>query len=425
VKSLAENIIFYGPPGTGKTYFMQKLIEKYTDYEIADKDIRDVYTVKSYDWLLITLVIMQNNNPLSAPDIMSKISGLGLRYSGTASDVLEEHSIADSSMGVTRRQPRIFLESDGCWFVDRLRLLEYDPSFIANYMKNSKIEKRYDFVTFHQSFVYEDFIEGIRPSVDPATKQLVYDPKPGVFMNICTKARCNPSKQYALFIDEINRGNISEIFGELISLIEIDKRAGQYCELEAVLPYSKSTFTVPYNLDIMGSMNSADKSIATIDVALRRRFDFVNFPCDYRILDTVLKIRGKLANNVDGINIVLLLKVINSRIELLLDSNHIIGHAFFMKVNNFDDIKNVMIKKIIPLLEEYFFDDLQKIQIILNDLDDTGELLPNAIYVHTELDPDNLLSFHGEFTIEPKKVYSVNVLFENTSIVKVYDGVSL
>ncbi|WP_394526921.1 McrB family protein [Lacrimispora sp. JR3] len=422
---MAENIIFYGPPGTGKTYYMQKQIEKYTDYIIDDADIVDSYTVKSAEWLLIALVIMQNNNPMNSSDIMSKISTLSLGYSGTVSDVLEDHSIQDSPLGLTRRQPRIFFEDGGKWFVDRLRLLEYDPNFISNYMKHGAVEKRYDFVTFHQSFTYEDFIEGIRPSVNPTTRLLDYDPQPGVFKRICEKARANRAKQYALFIDEINRGNISEIFGELISLIELDKREGQYCELEAVLPYSKTAFKVPNNLNIIGTMNSADKSIATIDMALRRRFEFINFPCNYNVLEKAISLKGLDPHNIDGIDVIKLLKVINKRIELLLDSDHIIGHAYFMKVETGRQIISVITKKIIPLLEEHFFDDLQKIQLVLNDIDDTGALVKDAIYVHEELDPDKLLNFVGEYVIEPKKIYHVNQHVIVAGIIKIYNGVAL
>lgn len=422
---MAENIIYYGPPGTGKTYFMQRQIENYTDYEIEDKDICAAYTRKSEDWLLITLVILQNNNPISSPDIVRKIGTLGLGYTGTVSNILEEHSIEESPIGVARKLPRIFFEVGGMWFVDRLKLLEYESNFMIEYMNNAKIEKRYDFVTFHQSFVYEDFIEGIRPSVDPVSKTIVYNPQDGVFKRICKVAMNNPSKQYALFIDEINRGNISEIFGELISLIELDKRKGQYCELEAVLPYSKAPFTVPNNLNVIGTMNSADKSIATIDIALRRRFDFVNITCNYEELTNALKIRGLDAQNIEGIDIIKLLKVINKRIELLLDSNHIIGHAFLMKVSSFQDIKNILEKKIIPLLEEYFFDDLQKIQMILNDIDEDGNLVKNAIYNHEELESDKLLTFVGEYAIDTKKIYSVNKEFKKDSVIKIYDGVSI
>lgn len=422
---MAENIIFYGPPGTGKTYFMQRQIEKYTDYEIEDNDIKSAYTLKSDDWLLITLVILQNNNPMSSPEIVNKINTLSLGHTRTVSDVLEEHSKSESTIGLTRKQPRIFFETGGKWFVDRLSLLEFDPNFLINYIQKQKIEKRYDFVTFHQSFSYEDFIEGIRPSVDPVTNLLNYNPQDGVFKRICERARNNPSKQYAIFIDEINRGNISEVFGELISLIELDKREGQYCELEAVLPYSKSKFTVPNNLNVIGTMNSADKSIANIDVALRRRFDFVVFPCDYKELEKALSLKGFNPNNVDGIDVIKLLKVINKRIELLLDTNYIIGHAFFMKVESWTDVKAVIQKKIFPLLEEYFFDDLQKIQVVFNDIDETGELVSNPIYSHEELEVDSLLTYVGDYVIESKRVYSLDAHFNKDAIVKIYDGVTL
>jgi len=422
---MAENVIYYGPPGTGKTYYMQKQIEKYTDYKIEDNDISSAYTLRSEDWLLITLVILQNNNPMSSPEIVNKITSLRLGHTRTVSDVLEAHSINDSTMGVIRKQPRIFFEVGGNWFVDRLKLLEYDSNFLINYVQKQKIEKRYDFVTFHQSFAYEDFIEGIRPSVDPVTNTLNYNPQDGVFKKICETARNNPSKQYALFIDEINRGNISEIFGELISLIELDKREGQYCELEAVLPYSKTKFTVPNNLNVIGTMNSADKSIANIDIALRRRFDFIVFPCDYEELEKAIRVRGYNPTSIDGIDVVKLLKVINKRIELLLDSNYIIGHAFFMKVETWTDIKDVIQKKIIPLLEEYFFDDLQKIQVVLNDIDDTGALVSEHIYTHEELEVDNLLTYVGEYVIESKRVYAANRNFTKNAIVKIYDGVIL
>lgn len=422
---MAENIIYYGPPGTGKTYFMQKQIEKYTDYQIDDNDIKSVYTLRSEDWLLITLVILQNNNPMATHEIVSKIGTLNLGHTRTVSDVLEEHSISDAAMGLRRLQPRIFFEVAGQWFVDRLRLLEYDPNFLLNYIQKQKIEKRYDFITFHQSFTYEDFIEGIRPSVDVATNQLNYNPQDGIFKKICERARNNPSKQYAIFIDEINRGNISEIFGELISLIELDKREGQFCELEAVLPYSKDAFTVPNNLNVIGTMNSADKSIANIDVALRRRFDFQVFPCDYDELHRVINLRGIDPHNLDGIDVIKLLQVINKRVELLLDTNFIIGHAFFMKVKTWEDVKAVIERKIFPLLEEYFFDDRQKIQVVFNDIDEVGDIVANPIYIHDELEVDNLLRYVGEYVIESKRVYRLDKNFTKESITKIYDGVTL
>ena len=426
---MVKNIIYYGPPGTGKTYHMQKLISDYTDYKITDDEIVKAYTNYSQDWLLFALIILQSNTTMTTEEIIKKVNFLNLGYKGHPSEKLTEHSLNEDEL-ITKSQPRIFFENDGRWYVDRLRLFEYEPEFGNKYIKSEAIDRRYDFVTFHQSFVYEDFIEGIRPVCntkdnievdDQKTNSTIkYSIQDGIFKQLCQKAIDNPHKQYALFIDEINRGNIAEIFGELISLIETDKRKGQYCELETILPYSKKPFSVPSNLDIIGTMNSADKSIAGIDIALRRRFEFINRPCDYNSLKNTISANGINPNDIEGIDIINLLKTLNQRLELLLDENHIIGHAYFIKVKSASDIIDIIRKKIIPLLEEFFFDDLQKIQLVLNDLDENGELLANAIYTHKELDVEKILPFVSDYDIENKKTYKLNEKISVESIIKIY-----
>lgn len=426
---MVKNIIYYGPPGTGKTYHMQKLISDYTDYKITDDEIVKAYTNYSQDWLLFALIILQSNTTMTTEEIIKKVNFLNLGYKGHPSEKLTEHSLNEDKL-ITKSQPRIFFENDGRWYVDRLRLFEYEPEFGNKYIKSEAIDRRYDFVTFHQSFVYEDFIEGIRPVCntkdnievdDQKTNSTIkYSIQDGIFKQLCQKAIDNPHKQYALFIDEINRGNIAEIFGELISLIETDKRKGQYCELETILPYSKKPFSVPSNLDIIGTMNSADKSIAGIDIALRRRFEFINRPCDYNSLKNTISANGINPNDIEGIDIINLLKTLNQRLELLLDENHIIGHAYFIKVKSASDIIDIIRKKIIPLLEEFFFDDLQKIQLVLNDLDENGELLANAIYTHKELDVEKILPFVSDYDIENKKTYKLNEKISVESIIKIY-----
>ena len=426
---MVKNIIYYGPPGTGKTYHMQKLISDYTDYKITDDEIVKAYTNYSQDWLLFALIILQSNTTMTTEEIIKKVNFLNLGYKGHPSEKLTEHSLNEDEL-ITKSQPRIFFENDGRWYVDRLRLFEYEPDFGNKYIKSEAIDRRYDFVTFHQSFVYEDFIEGIRPvcntkdniEVDDqnTNSTIKYSIQDGIFKQLCQKAIDNPHKQYALFIDEINRGNIAEIFGELISLIETDKRKGQYCELETILPYSKKPFSVPSNLDIIGTMNSADKSIAGIDIALRRRFEFINRPCDYNSLKNTISANSINPNDIEGIDIINLLKTLNQRLELLLDENHIIGHAYFIKVKSASDIIDIIRKKIIPLLEEFFFDDLQKIQLVLNDLDENGELLANAIYTHKELDVEKILPFVSDYDIENKKTYKLNEKISVESIIKIY-----
>ncbi|EAK8760019.1 McrB family protein [Campylobacter jejuni] len=164
-------------------------------------------------------------------------------------------------------------------------------------------------------------------------------------------------KSYIIIIDEINRGNVSKIFGELITLIEPSKRLGNEEALELTLPYSGEKFGVPKNVYIIGTMNTADRSITSLDTALRRRFEFVEMMPDV----------SKLSMDCEGINLQELLKAINTRIEYLLDREKTIGHAFFVSVENLEDLKKVFQNKIIPLLQEYFYNDYALINAVLND----------------------------------------------------------
>ncbi|EAI3148431.1 AAA family ATPase [Campylobacter jejuni] len=167
----------------------------------------------------------------------------------------------------------------------------------------------------------------------------------------------NSLKPYIIIIDEINRGNLSKIFGELITLIEPSKRIGEKEELKVTLPCSGEKFGVPKNVYIIGTMNTADRSITSLDTALRRRFEFVEMMPDV----------SKLSMDCEGINLQELLKAINTRIEYLLDREKTIGHAFFVSVENLEDLKKVFQNKIIPLLQEYFYNDYALINAVLND----------------------------------------------------------
>ena len=156
---------------------------------------------------------------------------------------------------------------------------------------------------------------------------------------------------YVLIIDEINRGNIAQIFGELITLIEANKRKGEIEELEVILPYSKTSFSVPSNLYIIGTMNTTDRNVEALDTALRRRFSFIEMEPEY----------DKFINeNIEDINLEKLLRVINDRIIGLMDKDHCIGHSYFMNVENLQDLKLVFFNKIIPLLQEYFYGRYEK-----------------------------------------------------------------
>lgn len=176
-------------------------------------------------------------------------------------------------------------------------------------------------------------------------------------------------KKYVLIIDEINRGNVSSIFGELITLLEKDKRKGilnpNREALEVELPYSRDKFSVPDNLYIVGTMNTADRSVESLDTALRRRFSFVEMQPDIEVLENEHVSNGIISSENGKIEMVAMLKTINERIEVLLDKNHKIGHSFFIDIIDFDCLKLVFKDKIIPLLEEYFFGDFGKIGLVL------------------------------------------------------------
>lgn len=204
------------------------------------------------------------------------------------------------------------------------------------------------FTTFHQNYGYEDFIQGIRP--DTSTQEMRFKTVDGVFKKIAEKAMDKPEKDFVIIIDEINRANISKVFGELITLIEDDKRWGEENAVSVTLP-SGEIFAVPNNLYIVGTMNSADKSISLIDTALRRRFDFVEFVPDLTLIsDAKLKA---------------VIKKLNEGIEKELNSTDLlVGHSYFIN-KNVDDICNIMNRNIIPLLYEYFFDNKNKVEVQL------------------------------------------------------------
>ncbi len=249
-------------------------------------------------------------------------------------------------------------------------------------------KRLYKFTTFHQSYSYEDFIEGIKPKLAEEkneddleqSNEIEYEIKPGIFYNACDKAaqlagysdlieamkdtkenradRFSKAQPYYLIIDEINRGNIANVFGELITLIEKDKRLGGEQETIASLPYSKEEFGVPGNLVLIGTMNTADRSIEALDSALRRRFTFIEKAPQADILSQ------ERYQNPD-VDLEKMLNAINSRIELLLDKDHLIGHSYFMGIKTITDMQTAFKNKIIPLLEEYFYGKPQMIGLVL------------------------------------------------------------
>ena len=250
-----------------------------------------------------------------------------------------------------------------------------------------KKEGRLAFVTFHPSYAYDDFVEGIRAKTTDI-HGIEYFVKDGIFKNLCEKARealeeNQNAPKYYLIIDEINRGNISKIFGELVTLIEEDKRIGNENEITLELPCSFSgekdvetrekegEFGIPNNLYIIGTMNTADRSIALVDLALRRRFDFLEIMPKPELLATA---------KVYGINLGNLLRTINNRIVEKGERDKQIGHAYLMKngqpISNEEDLKNTWFYKILPLINEYFYGRWEDIAYVLSGQEEITENSP-------------------------------------------------
>lgn len=288
------------------------------------------------------------------------------------------------------------------------------------------------FTTFHQSFSYEEFVEGLKPTLGDFDN-VSYHIEKGVFYRACEKAAIiagfsslkaamnvakeernqifskavEDKKLVLLCIDEINRGNVASIFGDLISLIEPSKRLGNKDELILTLPYSKERFGLPSNLMIVGTMNTADRSIQLLDSALRRRFRFEELP---PFLDVI-----KYATAKD------VLRAINKRIRAILNKDSQIGHAYFIDVDSEEETLQVIIQKVIPLLEEYFYNDIDKIRFVLNDYGDSAKFYiedketKEAYDKYTEVadidsEEKNFFSLNTDFSIYPAADYIKQII---------------
>jgi 5-methylcytosine-specific restriction protein B len=444
------NRIYYGPPGTGKTFTLTRLLKR--DYEQPAKSIsterwrRQLIAEKIAPlkwWQGAAAALYDLGGKAKVPELslhpfilaITEAKGRGEGIKQTLWGTLQHHTVLDSTTVniKLRLGPAVFDKTaDSAWHfagdwqeacADLIALvdqLKQDP-------QDADAVQRYTFVTFHQSYGYEEFVEGLRPVLagDAEAGEVAYEIRPGVFKELCRKARQSPDQRFAMVIDEINRGNISKIFGELITLIEADKRDpldGGAPPAEVTLAYSGEKFSVPANVDIIGTMNTADRSLALLDTALRRRFEFVPLMPDTRaekdpIDQDSAPLAGLVVTTDSGvIDIRLLLQRMNERIEALYDRDHGIGHAYLTGLTAVDDgtlrfeaLAATFRNRIVPLLEEYFFEDWRKIRLVLAD-NQKGDISIQFIRESVAQEQDLLVLFgtdHGLDTYVTKRRYHV------------------
>ncbi|PZO09388.1 MAG: restriction endonuclease [Lysobacteraceae bacterium] len=385
----AKNLILYGPPGTGKTYRLQQMQADYTDQPAdIDRPAWELQLVAAYGWRAVLAAALADiGKPTKVADfeghslIRAKAAQRNRKGSvrPTMWGYLQEHASREKgTVNVATHRPPYSFEKDvdsywslvSDWQDQDGEAFELHARWVAGPAKNADPVKRYRVVTFHPSYSYEDFVIGLRPVGGADTGGAVgFRMVDGVFKQACADALANPGRRHALFIDEINRADIAKVFGELITLIEPDKRARYDAAgnitagMEVQLPGTGAEegederFGVPENLDIIGTMNTADRSIALLDIALRRRFEFREIGPDYSVI----------ARKVEEVELSLLLKVINDRIEFLADRDRLIGHAYFSAVRSIVDLRAVFQGRIIPLLQEYFFDDWSRVEMVLSN----------------------------------------------------------
>ncbi len=365
----AKNIIYTGVAGTGKTYRLQQIAKQYTEIlPVANADELLRALLKPLSWRDVICLIFLNNYQqgrklLKVPEIIdhqffrmkAQLNDRKENLNQTAWGTLMMYSDKNSvRVKYHRRASQSYFDKDDSsnWFLlaDSLPLLadlqnkldDYQVAIHSQFQPNylqPKLE-RFSFVSFHQAYGYEEFVEGIRPHIAD-NGQMSYRIESGAFLRLCQQAKHDPSHRYAMLIDEINRANVARVFGELMSLIEPTKRAGQTDSLSVNLAYSRQPFSVPSNVDIYATMNSQDHSLAPLDMAFRRRFEFIECQPQPQLL-------GKVMANGIEIDLAKLLTALNERILQNLAKDNQLGHSFLWGIDSLHALSAAFSQSIIP-----------------------------------------------------------------------------
>jgi 5-methylcytosine-specific restriction protein B len=391
--SRTRNLILYGPPGTGKTYLAQQLAHALVKPQGAQpvseaaKIQEAIADLSFHEMIALSMYLTGKAKAYTAQELLAQ-PVIQARYalrpvnnpSNTLWSYLQAHTAPESTtVRVAQRfEPYLFdkgpnskwhLTDEGRTYVENA--LAESLASLRTPGSSASPEQFIERTTFHQSYSYEDFVEGLRPVISKKDEasQIQYAILPGIFRKIAARAASDPKNRYVLIIDEINRANIAKVLGELITMLEDDKRAGQSSAFSVTLPYSGDRFTVPPNLYIVGTMNTADRSIALLDVALRRRFAFIEVSPRPELLDDC-----NVVSQEGSVNLGNLLQQINAVIHRRLDRNYRIGHSYFLPVTRkqeaeqLAELEFVWNYQVVPLIEEYFYSQPDALREIFPDL---------------------------------------------------------
>lgn len=392
------NIIYTGVAGTGKTYQLLQIAKHYTDYlPSVDNEQLLQQVLQDMSWreviCLIFLDLQADQQDLvKVPQIVSHEFFIAKaaqnarekNLSNTAWSVLQMHSPVDSkTVSCDNRSSQAYFDKDetGAWYLlssssallpelsQQLGELKQAQDHNKTRHNRGFDKQRFSMVSFHQAYGYEEFVEGIRPVMGASTQtQMSYDIQDGAFIKLCQRAAQDPEHRYGMLIDEINRANVSRVFGELLSLIEPDKRAGSPNAMTIELAYSGRSFSVPANVDIYATMNTQDHSLAPLDMALRRRFRFIDCPPRPELLSIIdVNQESKTSHASESIDLAKLLQGMNTRIIQTLGMEAQLGHAFLLSVQNITQLQSALIEQIIPQLAQAASGEVAILQYIFRD----------------------------------------------------------
>ena len=402
------NIIYTGVAGTGKTYRLLKIAKEYTDYipKINDDELLK-QLLQELSWREVVCLIFlnfqaQQQDLVKVPEIVNHEFFVAKaaqnarqnNLNSTAWLELRRHSPVNSkTVSFDNRASQAYFDKDpsGAWYLlpDSMELLSELSEQLAEFQQvqrdnsNSQSQasqnqqfhqQRFSMVSFHQAYGYEEFVEGIRPVMAAASQsnnspsQMSYAITDGAFLKLCQRAANNPQQRYAMLIDEINRANVSRVFGELLSLIEPDKRAGTPNAMMVSLAYSGRSFSVPANVDIYATMNTQDHSLAPLDMALRRRFRFIDCPPQPELLPIINLNKGsEIGDKAESVDLAKVLTGLNNRIAQTLGADAQLGHAFLFSVQNLEQLQTVLVEQIIPQLAQAVGGQVAVLQYIFQD----------------------------------------------------------